>query len=62
MDACKLEQESMCEGVEAGGGRMHKCLYEHFDKLSVACKDFEFNTQVSLLHVHSSQRTNHLTV
>lgn len=48
MDACKLEQESMCEGIEAGGGRMHKCLFEHFDKLSVSCKDHEFNTQVSL--------------
>jgi len=35
---CANDAEKLCPGVEHGGGRVMKCLKEHKDKLSVACK------------------------
>lgn len=37
-DACRPDVEQYCAAVEPGEGRVHKCLREHFDEISNACK------------------------
>ena len=37
--ACKGDTEKLCKGVKPGQGRIVKCLKQHEDELSPACKD-----------------------
>jgi hypothetical protein len=37
-DACKADAETLCKGVQHGQGRIMRCLAEHNDKLSGACR------------------------
>ena len=36
--ACMADIQSLCAGIEAGGGRIGQCLREHRDQLSEGCK------------------------
>ncbi|WP_413570418.1 cysteine rich repeat-containing protein [Bdellovibrio sp. HCB117] len=36
--ACAKDRETLCAGVEAGGGKIAKCMKENQDKLSSECK------------------------
>jgi hypothetical protein len=36
--ACKADIETLCKGVEAGGGKIRRCLRDNRDKLSEGCK------------------------
>ncbi|HWK86918.1 MAG TPA: cysteine rich repeat-containing protein [Xanthobacteraceae bacterium] len=36
--ACKDDFQKLCKGVMPGGGRVMKCLSEHKDKVSEACR------------------------
>jgi hypothetical protein len=36
--ACKNDFQQLCKGVMPGGGRPLKCLTEHKDKVSEACR------------------------
>ena len=36
---CKADREKFCKNVEAGGGRVARCMKEHKDELSKECKD-----------------------
>jgi hypothetical protein len=38
MDACKADADKLCSGVEAGGGKIMKCLREHKKDVSEGCK------------------------
>lgn len=38
MQACLSDKEKFCKDVEAGGGRIIKCLHEHSTELSDECK------------------------
>lgn len=37
--ACKADMEKFCANVERGEGRIAKCMKEHKDELSPACKE-----------------------
>ena len=37
-EACKADAEALCKGVQPGQGRIMRCLGEHNDKLSSACR------------------------
>jgi len=37
-DACKADVESLCPGVQPGGGRIKECLKANKDKVSQGCK------------------------
>jgi hypothetical protein len=37
--ACKSAYFAFCNGIKPGGGRIVACLNQHYDKLSVACKE-----------------------
>lgn len=36
--ACAADYQRLCAAVSPGGGRVRKCLNDHFDGLSDACK------------------------
>ena len=36
--ACKADLQSLCAGVQPGGGRIRDCMKEHRTQLSTACK------------------------
>ncbi|MEW5421996.1 cysteine rich repeat-containing protein [Amorphus sp. 3PC139-8] len=36
--ACKADIQSLCSGVQPGGGRVGQCLQQNADKLSSGCK------------------------
>jgi len=36
---CADDAAKLCQGVQPGGGRVAKCLKEHSNELSPACKD-----------------------
>jgi len=38
-EACHADMESFCHDVKKGGGRVMKCMKEHKDQLSAACKE-----------------------
>jgi cysteine rich repeat protein len=38
-EACHEDFENLCAGVQKGGGRVMKCMKEHNDQLSAACKE-----------------------
>ena len=38
MEACKADKEKLCAGVEAGEGRVMKCLREHKKEVSEGCR------------------------
>jgi hypothetical protein len=40
LEACGEDQKKVCPKVEAGGGRIRKCLKEHLSELSPKCKEF----------------------
>ena len=50
--ACESEVREFCEGVSPGAGRVAKCLYEHNDDLSKACKRQTDKLLVHTLEVH----------
>lgn len=35
--ACKADRDTLCRGIERGGGRIARCLKDNADKLSPAC-------------------------
>ena len=37
--ACKSDAEKLCAGVQAGGGRIVRCLMDHQQELSDGCYD-----------------------
>lgn len=37
--ACKRDAESLCQGIQPGGGRIVNCLLDHQNELSDACYD-----------------------
>ncbi len=39
IDPCKADREKLCGDVEAGEGRVMKCMHQNRKKLSKACKD-----------------------
>ena len=38
MQACRADYETLCKGVEPGGGRIIACLMQHAEKVSPGCK------------------------
>jgi len=38
MAACRSDLQSLCAGVQPGGGRIRGCMREHRTQLSAACK------------------------
>jgi len=38
-EACRTDVEQYCKGIEAGGGRILRCLKENEAKLSPACRE-----------------------
>jgi hypothetical protein len=36
--ACKSDVQTLCSGVQPGGGRIRDCMKEHRAQLSAACK------------------------
>jgi hypothetical protein len=38
MGPCKADLQSLCAGVQRGGGRIRDCMKEHRAQLSAACK------------------------
>lgn len=36
--ACKADVETLCKGIQPGGGRIAACLKEKKDQVSVGCK------------------------
>jgi uncharacterized protein YicC (UPF0701 family) len=38
MQACKTDVQSLCKGVQSGGGHIMACLKQHADSLSEPCK------------------------
>jgi len=36
--ACRADVEKLCPDAKPGGGEIRKCLHEHKDELSDACK------------------------
>jgi len=39
MMACKADRETLCAGVERGGGRIMQCMKDNYAKLSPGCLD-----------------------
>ena len=37
-EACKIDYEKFCKGVEEGGGRIIKCLNDHLSELTPECQ------------------------
>ena len=38
-EACKPDAEKLCKGIRPGKGRIARCLTEHRDQLSGACRE-----------------------
>jgi hypothetical protein len=38
LEACRADLEKLCAGIEPGGGALRRCLLEHRDALSEACR------------------------
>lgn len=38
-EACKADADQLCKQVQAGGGRMMRCLAQNKDRLSPACRE-----------------------
>jgi hypothetical protein len=38
-EACRIDVEQFCKGMEPGGGRIKRCLKENETKLSPTCRD-----------------------
>lgn len=36
--ACKADIQTLCSGIQPGGGRIGQCLQQNTDKLSSGCK------------------------
>jgi hypothetical protein len=36
--ACQAELQTLCAGVQPGGGRIMQCLKQHKDQVSAGCK------------------------
>jgi Golgi apparatus protein 1 len=45
-ETCRSDVDTYCAAVEAGEGRVHKCLWDNKDKISTACKDQERKIQI----------------
>lgn len=56
--ACSGDIASHCKGVQAGKGRMHACLREHWKQLSQSCKDHEH--RLSILQARDVRLRPHL--
>lgn len=50
--ACAEEQREFCGNVLPGGGRIAKCLSEHFDELGLECKRHARKVVEKVLQVH----------
>jgi len=38
MAACRADRDTLCAGVEHGGGRMMQCMKDNYAKLSPGCQ------------------------
>lgn len=37
--ACASDVQTLCPGIQPGGGKLKQCLRDHADKVSMGCKD-----------------------
>lgn len=54
MGPCAGDVEKFCKGVEAGGGRVSKCLKEHENELSAACKEKTAEVRKKMKEMHQA--------
>ncbi len=38
-EACKQDAQTLCKGIQPGGGRIAACLKQHKDEVSAECKE-----------------------
>lgn len=51
---CAKERETLCAGVQPGGGAVMKCLKENEEKLSVECKAHHEKMKEHMKDVHEA--------
>ena len=51
---CRADAEKFCKGVSPGGGRIIRCMKEHENELSPACKDHIAKKREEIEEVHAA--------